>query len=113
MVDTSDAIEKAREAVTKRVELPGMSLMEHLDELRKRIVRAAIFLFVGFIVAYMFHERLYGFVQEPLDNLHIKLNYTHPMDPLNLYLQVSLIGGAIISSPPACTAKRSALSSHL
>ena len=99
MVDTSEAIEKAREAVTKRVELPGMSLMEHLDELRKRIVRAAIFLFCGFIVAYMFHERLYGFVQEPLDTLHIKLNYTHPMDPLNLYLQVSLIGGAILASP--------------
>ena len=29
----------------------------------------------------------------------IKLNYTHPMDPLNLYLQVSLIGGAILASP--------------
>jgi sec-independent protein translocase protein TatC len=38
-------------------------------------------------------------VQAPLDHLHIKLNYTHPMDPLNLYLQVSLIGGAILASP--------------
>jgi sec-independent protein translocase protein TatC len=99
MVDPADAIEKAREAVTKRAELPGMSLMEHLDELRKRIVRSALFLFVGFAVAYGFHERLYSFVQAPLDNLHIKLNYTHPMDPLNLYLQVSLIGGAILASP--------------
>jgi sec-independent protein translocase protein TatC len=99
MVDPADAIEKAREAVSKRAELPGMSLMEHLDELRKRIVRSALFLFVGFAVAYGFHERLYGFVQAPLDNLHIKLNYTHPMDPLNLYLQVSLIGGAILASP--------------
>jgi sec-independent protein translocase protein TatC len=99
MVDTLDAIEKAREAVTKRADLPGMSLMEHLDELRKRIVRAAIFLFLGFIVAYFFHERLYGFIQKPLDDLHIKLNYTHPMDPLNLYLQVALIGGAILAAP--------------
>ena len=33
------------------------------------------------------------------DQLHIKLNYTHPMDALNLYLQVSLIGGAILASP--------------
>jgi sec-independent protein translocase protein TatC len=38
-------------------------------------------------------------VQKPLSDLHIKLNYTHPMDPLNLYLQVSLIGGAILASP--------------
>jgi sec-independent protein translocase protein TatC len=99
MVDTADAIGRAREAVTKRADLPGMSLMEHLDELRRRIVRAAIFLALGFVVAYVFHERLYGLIQEPLDTLHIKLNYTHPMDPLNLYLQVSLIGGAILASP--------------
>jgi sec-independent protein translocase protein TatC len=97
--DPNDAIEKAREEVTKRIELPGMSLMEHLDELRKRIVHSALYLSVGFVVAYIFHERLYGMVQAPLDKLGIKLNYTHPMDPLNLYLQVSLIGGAIIASP--------------
>lgn len=99
MVDAADAIGKARQAVTERAELPGMSLMEHLEELRRRIVHSAAYLAVGFIVAYFFHERLYGFVQQPLDRLHIKLNYTHPMDPLNLYLQVSLIGGAILASP--------------
>ncbi len=99
MVEPGDAIDKARKAVTERAELPGMSLMEHLDELRKRIVHSALYLAVGFIIAYIFHERLYGFVQAPLDRLHIKLNYTHPMDPLNLYLQVSLIGGAILASP--------------
>ncbi len=99
MVDPQQAIEKARKAVTERAELPGMSLMEHLEELRKRIVHSAIILAAGFIVAYIFHERLYGFVQAPLTRLGIKLNYTHPMDPLNLYLQVALIGGAILTSP--------------
>jgi sec-independent protein translocase protein TatC len=99
MVDPADAIGKARAAVSQRADLPGMSLMEHLDELRRRIVHSAIYLTAGFIVAYIFHERLYGYVQLPLDRLHIKLNYTHPMDALNLYLQVSLIGGAIIASP--------------
>ena len=99
MVDTSDAIGKARDAVTKRAELPGMSLMEHLDELRRCIVHSALYLFGGFIVAYFFHERLYALVERPLSALNIQLNYTHPMDPLNLYLQVSLIGGAILASP--------------
>ena len=37
MVDPADAIGKARQAVTQRADLPGMSLMEHLDELRKRM----------------------------------------------------------------------------
>jgi sec-independent protein translocase protein TatC len=99
MVDPADAIGKARQAVAERVELPGMSLMEHLEELRKRIVHSAIYLAVGFFVAYIFHVKLYGLVQAPLDKLGIKLNYTHPMDPLNLYLQVALIGGAILASP--------------
>jgi sec-independent protein translocase protein TatC len=99
MVDAADAIGKARAAVSERAELPGMSLMEHLEELRKRIVHSALYLAVGFCVAYYFHTKLYGLVQAPLDRLGIKLNYTHPMDPLNLYLQVSLIGGAILASP--------------
>jgi sec-independent protein translocase protein TatC len=99
MVDPGDAISKARKAVTERAELPGMSLMEHLEELRRRIIHSAIYLVLGSIVAYIFHVKLYGLVQAPLDQLHIKLNYTHPMDPLNLYLQVSLIGGAILASP--------------
>jgi sec-independent protein translocase protein TatC len=99
MVDPGDAIGKARKAMTDRADLPGMSLMEHLDELRRRIIHSAAYLAVGFVVAYIFHERLYGFVQMPLDKLGIKLNYTHPMDALNLYLQVSLIGGAILASP--------------
>ena len=99
MVDPAEAVGKARKAMTDRAELPGMSLMEHLDELRRRIIHSAAYLAVGFVVAYIFHERLYGFVQTPLDKLGIKLNYTHPMDALNLYLQVSLIGGAILASP--------------
>jgi sec-independent protein translocase protein TatC len=99
MVDPAEAIGKARKAVSDRAELPGMSLMEHLDELRRRIVHSALYLAAGFMVAYIFHERLYGLVQLPLDRLGIKLNYTHPMDALNLYLQVSLIGGVILVSP--------------
>jgi sec-independent protein translocase protein TatC len=99
MVDPAEAVGKARKAVTDRAELPGMSLMEHLDELRRRIIHSALYLAAGFVIAYVFHERLYGYVQKPLDQLGIKLNYTHPMDALNLYLQVSLIGGAILASP--------------
>jgi len=99
MVDPADAIGNVRQAMNDRADLPGMSLMEHLEELRKRIVHSAIYLAAGFGIAYYFHTRLYGMVQAPLDHLGIKLNYTHPMDPLNLYLQVALIGGAILASP--------------
>jgi sec-independent protein translocase protein TatC len=95
----ADLIDRARAAVSDRAELPGMSLMEHLDELRTRLIRAVIYLLCGFVVAYIFHERLYGFVQAPLDQLKIPLNFTHPTDGLNLYLKTSLVAGAIMASP--------------
>jgi sec-independent protein translocase protein TatC len=99
MVDPAEVIGKAREAVSERAELPGMSLMEHLDELRKRIVHSAIYLAVGFLAAWVFHEKLVGFIQAPLMRIGKSLVFTHPMDPLNLDLKVSLVGGAILASP--------------
>lgn len=94
-----DPIDRVRSAVSDRAELPGMSLMEHLEELRKRLIRSVLFLLVGFAVAYFFHEQLYGIIQKPLDDLHIALNFTHPTDGLNLYLKTALLGGAILASP--------------
>jgi sec-independent protein translocase protein TatC len=99
MVDAVEAIGKARAAVSERAELPGMSLMEHLDELRKRIVHSAIYLAIGCFVSWFFHERLVGFIQAPLNRIGKSMVFTHPMDPLNLDLQVALVGGAILSSP--------------
>jgi sec-independent protein translocase protein TatC len=99
MVDAGDAISKAREAVSHRAELPGMSLMEHLDELRKRIVHSAIYLAVGFFACWFLRDRLVSFIQAPLTKIGKTLVFTHPMDPLNLQLQVSLVGGAILASP--------------
>lgn len=95
----ADVIDTVRAAVTDRAELPGMSLMEHLGELRKRLIHSVAYLLVGFAIAYAFHERLYGFVQKPLDDLHIALNFTHPTDGLNLYLKTAFVGGAILAAP--------------
>ena len=95
----ADVIDNVRAAMSDRAELPGMSLMEHLAELRTRVLHAAAFLIVGFIVAYIFHERLYDYVQKPVLDLGLQLNFTHPTDGLNLYLKTSLVGGAILASP--------------
>jgi sec-independent protein translocase protein TatC len=99
MVDASDVIGKARSAVSERADLPGMSLMEHLDELRRRIVHSAIYLAVGFGLAWIFRNRLVHLIQAPLIKINKTLVFTHPMDALNLQLQVALVGGAIIASP--------------
>jgi len=95
----TDLAERARAAVQDRAELPGMSLMEHLEELRNRIFWIAGYLVLGFIVAYIFHVKLYDLVQKPVTDLGLQLNFTHPTDGLNLYLKTSFVGGAIIASP--------------
>jgi len=95
----ADVIDNVRAVVSDRADLPGMSLMEHLTELRKRLIHSVVYLLIGFAIAYAFHERLYGFVQAPLDKLHIELNFTHPTDGLNLYLKTAFVGGAILASP--------------
>jgi sec-independent protein translocase protein TatC len=99
MVDAGEAIEKARQTVEQRADLPGMTLMEHLDELRKRILYSAYSLLVGFAAAWIFHDKIIAFLQAPLTKIGKSLVFTHPMDPLNLSLQVSLLGGAILASP--------------
>ena len=99
MVDAADAIDKARAAVSERAELPGMSLMEHLDELRKRIIHSAAYLIAGFAVAWIFRIQLLHVLQAPLLKIGKSLVFTHPMDALNLYLYVALLAGAIIASP--------------
>jgi sec-independent protein translocase protein TatC len=97
--DLEDIASRAREAVQTRAELPGMSLMEHLEELRTRIFWVAGYLLMGFAVAYYFHVQLYNLVQKPVTDLGLQLNFTHPTDGLNLYLKTSFVGGAIIASP--------------
>lgn len=76
-----------------------MSLMEHLNELRKRIVHSAAYLAVGFVVAWIFHDRIVEVFQAPINHIGKSLMFTHPMDALNLDLQASLLAGAILASP--------------
>ena len=99
MVDPAEAVSKARAAVSERAELPGMSLMEHLDELRRRIIHSAIYLGLGFAVAWIFHNPIVEIFQAPLIHIGKSLVFTHPMDALNLYLQASLTAGAILAAP--------------
>lgn len=98
-IDATELAARARDAVQTRAELPGMSLMEHLEELRRRIFWIAGYLAVGFAIAYAFHVKLYNLVQKPVTDLGLQLNFTHPTDGLNLYIKTAFVGGAIIASP--------------
>ena len=43
-----------------------MSFLEHLDELRRRLIHCVVALFVGVVIAFFFLDRLFEFVFVPL-----------------------------------------------
>ena len=101
----TDIVDRARTAVTERAELPGMSLLEHLEELRKRIIHSGMYLIVAFFVAYAFRQKLFSFMEQPIvsalkaHHLDPHLVYLNPVDPFNFFIKISLVGGAIMASP--------------
>jgi sec-independent protein translocase protein TatC len=54
----------------------------------------------GYLIAVAFAPQLYTLMQAPLNSIHVPLNFSHPADLVNLrYIQIPLVGGAIIASP--------------
>ena len=79
-----------------------MSFLEHLDELRKRIIYIAISIGIGFFIAFFFVQRIFDFVMKPLQAglpPGGKLVYTEPTEAFVLYITMALIAGAIIALP--------------
>lgn len=82
-----------------------MSLLEHLEELRRRLIYSVLSIVAAFFVAYGFHEKIYGYMQAPIvtalraHNLDTQLVYLNPVEPFNLYLKIGLLGGVVLASP--------------
>ncbi len=96
----TDLAERTRNAVHDRAELPGMSLMEHLEELRKRLLRTPSSTCSSASSSPgIFRDQLVGFIQKPLTDIGLKMTMTHPTDAINFYIKTSFVCGAIFASP--------------
>jgi sec-independent protein translocase protein TatC len=63
----STLIETDHEDDEEERDLGGqMSFLEHLDELRRRLMRAIIFVFVAFLVCWFFSDNIYNFLARPV-----------------------------------------------
>jgi sec-independent protein translocase protein TatC len=79
-----------------------MSFLEHLDELRRRIIWALGGVFVGFALAVGFLNQLYLFVIGPMHALlepGQQLIFTDPTEALMIKLKIAVIAGILIASP--------------
>ena len=82
-----------------------MSFLEHLEELRQRLIRSILALVVAFAVCFYFADNIYGYLARPLtDTLHAlkmseKLVYTNPIDPFNHNIKLAIVAGIFVASP--------------
>jgi sec-independent protein translocase protein TatC len=83
-----------------------MSFLDHLDELRRRIIYAAISVAIGFVIAFFFINDIFNFVMRPMQQLLPPggtLVYTDPTEAFMLYIKIALISGLLIGSPAVFT----------
>jgi sec-independent protein translocase protein TatC len=79
-----------------------MSFLEHLDELRKRIVRSCLAVAVGIGLTFVFIQPIFNFIFEPTRRAlpaGVKLIYTQPGEAFSLYVTVALIAGVVVAAP--------------
>ena len=82
-----------------------MSFFDHLSELRKRIIYAAIAIVAGSFAGFTVSERVFGFIARPMQqalraaHLDDKLIYTSPTGAINLIITLSLYIGIVLASP--------------
>ncbi len=85
--------------------LPAMGFLEHLEELRRRIIYCIIAVSVGFFACWGYANRIYEIMQNPImvalehNGMSEKLVYLNPTEPFNMYLKVAALAGLFVTSP--------------
>ena len=78
-----------------------MSFLQHLDELRVRLIRCLIALCVGFALCWSWHEEIFHFLTQPLRKAFpdIRFIYTSPSEALILYMKMTFFVGIFLAAP--------------
>ena len=85
------------------------SFVAHLTELRSRLIKSLIFIFIIFIIGYIFAENIYNFLVEPYakavrdDGVDRRLIYTALHETFITYLKVALFSAFFLGSPIVLT----------
>jgi sec-independent protein translocase protein TatC len=89
----------------KREVMPTMGFLDHLEELRRRLVYSIAAVAVGFFACWWKVESIYEIMQRPImdvlkaNGMAEKLVYLNPTEPFNLYLKIAALAGLFLTSP--------------
>src|SRR5262245_48755521 len=82
----------------------NVSVLERLDEVRKRIVRALLAVAVGTLLTFAFIDKIVAFLLAPAERAiqgtqGSRMIYTEPGEAFGLYIQVALVTGLVLALP--------------
>lgn len=92
-------------AQSRLEQLQAMSFLEHLEELRRRIIWSIVFVGAGFLACWWKAEVIFGYMQKPIvaalaaNHMDTQLVYLNPTEPFNLYMKIGLMAGIFVASP--------------
>ena len=81
------------------------SFVEHLTELRSRLLKSVIYLFIFFIFCYVFSENIYNFLISPYaeavknDDINRRMIFTALHETFITYVKVAFFAAMFLSSP--------------
>jgi sec-independent protein translocase protein TatC len=99
MSDSPTGLEDDAKEPESENESGKMSFLDHLDELRKRLVHVVAYIGIGFIAGWVFAKPIFHFLAIPVTRLGIKLIFTELIVPFTLYMKVAFLAGIFLTLP--------------
>ncbi len=80
---------------------PELTLMEHLKELRNRVIIMAVAVVIGIVVCFIFWENIMSWLMAPArsHNPEFTLSAFSPMDRVAAMFRIGFMGGILLASP--------------
>lgn len=75
------------------------TVLEHLEELRRRIIVSLIFIILAAIGAFPFASRILAILKAPSSGLIDKLVFFSPPEAFSVYIKIAFFAGLVISMP--------------